>query len=76
LSARFLATDDYVIRSLEAIERQKKTGSKLFAVFSSPSAYPASHDKIVELFEHMADIMEGELRKLVLVSFVLPERTH
>ena len=75
LSVRFLAVDDYVIRSLESVKHQK-TNSGPLAVFYSSSTSPASREKLIETFNYMADIMERELSELVLVLFVLPNRTY
>jgi len=70
--------DDYVLSSLETVERQKQTNSGLLTVFSSSSAYPAaaSRGNLIKTFNYMADAMERELRELVLVLLVSPEGTR
>jgi hypothetical protein len=59
---RILVTDDYVIKSLEAIERHEQRGSPVASPFV---AHPASRNKLIQTFNHMADLMESELLELV-----------
>jgi hypothetical protein len=60
---RILVTDDYVIKSLEAIEHHERRGS--VAVASPFVTHPASRNKLIQTFNHMADLMESELLELV-----------
>jgi hypothetical protein len=60
---RILVTDDYVIKSLEAIEHHEQRGSA--AVASPFVTHSASRNKLIQTFNHMADLMESELLELL-----------
>jgi hypothetical protein len=61
-SPGILVTDDYVIKSLEDIERHERRGLPVASPFV---AHPASRNKLIQTFNHVAALMESELLELV-----------
>ena len=64
-SSRILAMDDYVIKTLEAIEHFEKTRTVISTVIYPFSASPSSRKTLIETFNQAAGVTESNLRRLV-----------